>query len=143
MFFCVAIVALISGQLLAEETDLTPSTPGVNSTNTLPAVKEKEAKDFYNKLNSTLMKKNPLHPKRIECIVTKLQQGEAFEKSGKSSLINFLLADSDDDFSSLELEELINRASFSCTVIGYCAIALIVLVMVIVVSCVSFLSKKK
>jgi hypothetical protein len=142
VFFCVVIAALISGQLLAQDTDTTPA----NKTKTQAEIKKEKSDRFIQKLNATLMRENSLYPKRVECIVEKLEKEDVYEKLGESSFLRQLSEGDSNSFEADTLEELkeeIDNASFSCTIVGYCAIAMIVIVMVIVVSCVSCLSRKK
>lgn len=128
-------VAFLSGQLMAQ------SSNSAENTETLEEMMQKQSDEFYGKLNATLLEKNYLFPKRAHCMKEKLKEDNIFEKLRGSDLDK-------NDFDSIfnrndQLAQMMNDATFSCTIVGYCAIVVIVLVMLTVVSCVSCLSKKK
>lgn len=152
MISCFVIVVLISGQLSAQDTDtessesLTTTTSAAATTESVKDVEAKRAKAFYGKLNETLSNQHSLYLKRVDCIIQNLENEKVFDKVNAS---NYEISDNYDvTFTNKEaifneLEASIDSAAFSCTIVGYCAIILIVTVMLIVVSCVSCLSRKK
>jgi preprotein translocase subunit SecF len=153
VIFCVAIVALISGQLLAEDLDFDATTVYTTSTSTSTKspedVEKEQTKEFYSKLNQTLLREFHMYTKRVECMIGRMQEKKAHKTLSQTNFFFLNTEDTADSYESREVEirseldEAIKDASFACTIIGYCAIVLIVLVMTIVVACVTCLSRKK
>lgn len=109
--------------------------------------KKKEA--FYQKINESIRYQLQLYSKRSDCIINELKRNDIFGKVNESNY-NFIPIKSGYNASfiiteamSSELEAVIESASFSCTIVGYCAMVLLISVMLIVVICLSCLSMKK
>lgn len=110
-------------------------------------IKKKEA--FYHKINETIRYQLQLYSKRSDCILNELKRNDAFGQVNESNFsfipieggynVTFISEES----LMKDLQPLLDSANFSCTIVGFCAIILIVSVMLIVVTCVSCLSKKK
>lgn len=116
---------------------------------TLDAEANNKADAFYQKINESITPQLKLYSKRVDCIINQLRDENVMEKINESnyridatqggynvSLIN-------KDIFLIELKPSIDSANFSCTIIGYCAIVIITSVMLIIVACVSCLSKRK
>lgn len=149
---CFVVVAVINGQLLAQDTDSESAIAPTTTTSTTESpqkIEAKKAEVFYAKLNETLSNQHSLFPRRVDCIMHELRTANVFDTVNQS---NYEFKSVDGEFEvtfinkeaiSKELEPSIDSAAFSCTIVGYCAIILIVTVMLVVVSCVSCLSRKK
>lgn len=149
---CFVVVAIINGQLLAQDTDSESTIAPITTTTTTESpqkIEDKKAGVFYAKLNGTLRNQHGLFPRRFDCIMEELRAARVFDTVNKSNyefkLIEgeFEIIFIDKEAISKELEPSIDSAAFSCTIVGYCAVILIVTVMLVVVSCVSCLSRKK
>lgn len=100
-------------------------------------------------MNETITPELKLYSKRVDCIIEKIEKNNLartvnesnydYEPNGAGWSLTIL----DRDRFERDIRESIESANFSCTIIGYCAIALIVIVLVGIVSCVSCLSKRK
>jgi predicted RND superfamily exporter protein len=151
---CFVLVALINGQLSAQDTDsesIETTTPLVITTKTLSPeeIYAKKTEAFYGKLYETLKTQHSLFIQRVDCIISKLKDEKTYESVDPS---NYEFTKNGDEYSITfinkeaifkELETSINSSAFSCTIVGYCAIILVVFIMIFLVSCVSCLSKKK
>lgn len=134
---CFVFVVLLAGNLFVQGSDDAQKD------------KAKKSEAFYQKINETIRTELKLYTKRVDCIVNELKLSEAIRLVNDSHY-HIVAVDGDysiefinKDIFLLELKPSIESANFSCTIVGYCAIVLIITVMVIVVTCVSCLSKKK
>ena len=146
LIFCV-VVAPIGAQLSMQSAELdvpTSSVIPIVLSRTPEEVHAKNTKTFYAKINETLLKEHYLYPKRVECIMDKLQKQKTHEKMSPSF---FIYSGDENDLMTSDimnnLETPISDASFTCTIVGYCAIVIVTIVMVVLVTCVAFLSRKK
>lgn len=110
----------------------------------------KKAEAFYQQVNETILHELKLYSKRVDCIVNDLKHNYAMLRVNESNYQVVQLGDGsfnvtfmNKDIVLMQLKESIDSGVFSCVIVGYCAIALIISVMLIVVGCVSCLSKKK
>lgn len=107
------------------------------------------AEAFYQKINETITPQLNLYSKRVDCIINNLKNEKVIEIVNESNYRitptegGFNMTIVNKDLLLMELKSSIEHANFSCTIIGYCAIVLIVSVMLVIVSCVSCLSKRK
>lgn len=146
MIFCVVVTALgAQKSTLSSDLDAASSKIfSVNISRTPEEVHVKNTKTFYSKINETLSKEHYLYPKRVECIMEKLQEQNTHEQMSPSF---FIYTGDEKDLMTSDImnnvEKSISDASFTCTIVGYCAIVLVTVVMVILVTCVAVLSRKK
>lgn len=104
---------------------------------------------FYREINETLRHQLQFYSKRCDCIVKKLKSNDVYGKVNTSHY-SFYPVDGGYNVTFIskellltELEPFFDDANFSCTIVGFCSIILIVSVMFLVLFCVSCLSKKK
>lgn len=107
---------------------------------------------FYQKVNETIRNqtKFQLYTKRVDCIINDLKTNKAIDKVNASYYDAKMMSDGgynvvifEKDAIMIDLQPLINDANFSCTIIGYSAVILIISVLFIVLICVACLNKKR
>jgi len=114
----------------------------------------KKVEAFYQKINETISHQLHLYLQRSNCIVNDLKNNHIFyifnNSDTKRSYFSFEPFDKgynvtfiSQDAMMRELQPHLDSANFSCTIVGYFAIIVIVTVMLLVVTGVSCLSKKK
>lgn len=107
---------------------------------------------FYQTLNESLRNSDRfrMYSKRVDCILKDLKSEKSITAVNKS-LYEFKQQTGKNDFKVIfvnesavmsQLDPHLNRANFSCTIIGYAAIIFICTILIIVLSCVACISKK-
>jgi hypothetical protein len=143
-------MVLINDQLSAQDTDLKLSETTTFATTTTESpeqIETEKAKAFYGKLHEILKIQNSLFIQRVDCMIRKLKDENTFNKVNSSNYQftkaenGYIVTFKEAGFS--EIQASIDSAAFSCTIVGLCAIVLIVFVMTVLVFCVKCLSKKK
>lgn len=108
--------------------------------------------DFYQTLNESLRNSDRfrMYSKRVDCIIKDLKSEKSITAVNKS-LYEFKQQAGKKEFKVIfinesavmsQLDAHLDRANFSCTIIGYAAIIFICTILIIVLSCVACISKK-
>ena len=107
---------------------------------------------FYQTLNESLRNSDRfrMYSKRVDCILKDLKSEKSITAVNKT-FYEFKQQAGKNDFKVIfvnksavmsQLDPHLDRANFSCTIIGYAAIIFICTILIIVLSCVACISKK-